>query len=171
MITGPCNEHPFTSHFYIVKLGFTRVYIFFLCLIQNIDQGYSIEPPQWGGSNVYPRSMFWAKIRRKKYVLCVCVFFLHLKITICTPVKYCSILYGDICVNITLDVVHLDSRLLWPRNTNHLKIFADIQLFECEENQPLAICIFMLVIWHKYKCVRSQIDITSPESVYDKTRY
>ena len=30
MITCPCNEHPFTPHFYIVKLQFTRVYIFFL---------------------------------------------------------------------------------------------------------------------------------------------
>ena len=28
--TCPCNEHPFTSHFYIVKLGFTGVYLFFL---------------------------------------------------------------------------------------------------------------------------------------------
>ena len=26
--TSPCNEHPLTPHFYIVKLGFTRVYIF-----------------------------------------------------------------------------------------------------------------------------------------------
>ena len=25
--THPCNEHPLTPHFYIVKLGFTRVYI------------------------------------------------------------------------------------------------------------------------------------------------
>ena len=31
MITCPCNEHPpFTPHFYIGKLGFTRVNIFFL---------------------------------------------------------------------------------------------------------------------------------------------
>ena len=43
--TSPCNEHPFTSHFYIVKLGFTGVYIFFLFLLQNIDCGYSLEPP------------------------------------------------------------------------------------------------------------------------------
>ena len=29
MKTCPCNEHPFTPHFYIVKLGFTRrVYTF-----------------------------------------------------------------------------------------------------------------------------------------------
>ena len=26
--TSPCNEHPLTFHFYIVKLGFTGVYIF-----------------------------------------------------------------------------------------------------------------------------------------------
>ena len=26
--TSPCNEHPLTPHFYVVKLGFTGVYIF-----------------------------------------------------------------------------------------------------------------------------------------------
>ena len=45
MKTSPCNEHPLTPHFYIVKLGFTGVYIFFLFLLQNIDCGYSLEPP------------------------------------------------------------------------------------------------------------------------------
>ena len=25
---------------------------------QNIDRGYTLEPPHWGGSNEYPRSMF-----------------------------------------------------------------------------------------------------------------
>ena len=44
-ITCPCNEHPLTPHFYIEKVGFTRVYIFFLFLLQNIDCGYSLEPP------------------------------------------------------------------------------------------------------------------------------
>ena len=44
--TRPCNVHPLTPHFYIVKLGFTGVYIFFLFLLQNIDCGYSLEPPQ-----------------------------------------------------------------------------------------------------------------------------
>ena len=28
---------------------------------QNIDCGYSLEPPRWGGSNEYPQSMFLAK--------------------------------------------------------------------------------------------------------------
>ena len=30
----------------------------FMILFQNIDCGYSLEPPQRGGSNVYPQSMF-----------------------------------------------------------------------------------------------------------------
>ena len=45
-ITCPCNEHPLTPHFYIEKVGFNRVYIFFLFLLQNIDCGYSLEPPR-----------------------------------------------------------------------------------------------------------------------------
>ena len=45
-------------HFYIAKLGYAGVYLFFLFLLQNIDCGYSLEPPHRGGSNVYPQSMF-----------------------------------------------------------------------------------------------------------------
>ena len=42
---------PLIPHFFIVKLGFAGVYLFFLFLLQNIDCGYSLEPPQRGGSN------------------------------------------------------------------------------------------------------------------------
>ena len=31
---------------------------------QNIDCGYSLEPPSRGGSNEYPQFMFWAEIRK-----------------------------------------------------------------------------------------------------------
>ena len=49
--------------FYMVKLGFSGVYIiFFLFLLKNIDFGYSLEPPQRSGSNDYPQSMFWTEI-------------------------------------------------------------------------------------------------------------
>ena len=54
--TCPCNEYPLKPHFYIVKLGFEN--LFSLFLLQNIDYGYSLEPPRQGGSNVYPQSMF-----------------------------------------------------------------------------------------------------------------
>ena len=30
----------------------------FVIFPQNIDRGYTLEPPQWGGSNEYPRAMF-----------------------------------------------------------------------------------------------------------------
>ena len=39
MKTCPCDLYPLTHHFYIVKLGFTGVYISFLFLLQNIDYG------------------------------------------------------------------------------------------------------------------------------------
>ena len=56
--TCPCNIYPRKSHFYIAKLGFEGVYLFFLILIQNIHCGYSLEPPRRGGSNLYPQCMF-----------------------------------------------------------------------------------------------------------------
>ena len=45
--TCPCNEYPLKPHFYIEKLGFAGVYLFFLFLLQNIDCGYSLEPPRF----------------------------------------------------------------------------------------------------------------------------
>ena len=52
------NFDPLKPHFYIVKLGFRGVYIIFLISAQNIDCGYSLEPPRRGGSNEYLQSMF-----------------------------------------------------------------------------------------------------------------
>ena len=52
------NFDPLKPHFYIVKLGFTGVNIIFLISAQNINCGYSLEPPHRGGSNEYPQSMF-----------------------------------------------------------------------------------------------------------------
>ena len=58
--TCPCNVYPLEPHFYIAKLGYAgvHVFLFFLFLLQNIDCGYSLEPPRRGGSNVCPQSMF-----------------------------------------------------------------------------------------------------------------
>ena len=56
------NFAPLKPHFYKVKLGFTGVYIIFLISAKNIDYGYSLELPHWGGCNKYPQSMFWAEI-------------------------------------------------------------------------------------------------------------
>ena len=34
---------------------------------QNIDCGYSLEPPRRGGSNVYPQSIIFSKVRKIMY--------------------------------------------------------------------------------------------------------
>ena len=59
-ITKTClyNLDPIKPHFYIVKMGFTGVYIIFLFLLKYIDCGYSLEPPRRGGSNEYLQSLF-----------------------------------------------------------------------------------------------------------------
>ena len=79
---------PITPHFYIVKLGFTGVYIIFLFLLLYINCGYSLEPPHRGGANVYSQSMFEAKIKKS-----ITIF--HLKITIILqPLKIAAYCMG-----------------------------------------------------------------------------
>ena len=78
-----CNIYLLKPHFYIEKLGYAGVYLFFLFLLQNIDCGYSSEPPHRGGSNLYPQSMFWAKIRKISTFFCQKFsFFTTLKISV-----------------------------------------------------------------------------------------
>ena len=47
---------PLKPHLFIVKLGFTVVYIIFLISAQNIDCGYLLEPP-WRQFYKYPQSV------------------------------------------------------------------------------------------------------------------
>ena len=77
--TCPCNVYLFEPHFYIAKLGYAGVYLFFLFLLQNIDCGYSLEPPRQGGSNVRPQTMFWAKIRKISFFFLMKFSFFLLK--------------------------------------------------------------------------------------------
>ena len=76
------NFDPLKPHFYIVKLGFIGVYIIFLTFAQNIDCGYSLEPPRRGGSNEYPQSMFWAEIWKISEFLTENFQFLEVKFSI-----------------------------------------------------------------------------------------
>ena len=70
------NVDPLKPYFYKVKLGFTGVYIIFLFLLKNIECGYSLEPPRWGGSNEYPQSMFWAEVWKiPEFFIWKCSFF------------------------------------------------------------------------------------------------
>ena len=77
--TCPCNVYPIEPHFYMAKLEFAGVYLFFLYLLQNIDCGYSLEPPRRGGSNVYPQSTFWSKNKKNTKIFPVKKFILQPK--------------------------------------------------------------------------------------------
>ena len=50
----------------------------FLIFAQNIDRGYMLEPLHWCGSNEYPRSMFYNKIKEKEWLLIWGIFFITL---------------------------------------------------------------------------------------------
>ena len=70
----PCNEYPLKPHFYIAKLGYAGVCLFFLFLLQNIDCGYSSELPRRGGSNEYPQSVFLSKNKKNIEIFLLKVF-------------------------------------------------------------------------------------------------
>ena len=44
-----------------------KIFDIFLIFAQNIDCVYTLEPPQRGGSNEYPQSMFWSKTKKNVY--------------------------------------------------------------------------------------------------------
>ena len=60
----------------IVKLGYTGVYLFLLFLFQNIDCGYSLEPPRRGGSNENHNLCFEQKKKKniKKFLMKFYIF-------------------------------------------------------------------------------------------------
>ena len=49
----------------------------FLIFAQNIDCGYTLEPPRRGGSNEYPQSMLWSKNKKNRYTPANPSFFLY----------------------------------------------------------------------------------------------
>ena len=59
----------YTEVFKVVKNGnfHQKNFDIFLIFAQNIDCGYTLEPPRRGGSNEYPQSMFWSKNKKNSY--------------------------------------------------------------------------------------------------------
>ena len=67
--------HMIYRDFFIEKIentvkieNFNWIFFFYIFLIsaQNIDCGYTLEPPRRGGSNKYPQSMFWSKNKKNR---------------------------------------------------------------------------------------------------------
>ena len=76
------NKEPFEEpfHFEILAMQYIEIFsavkienfsrkflILFLYKYQNIDCGYTLEPPRRGGSNQYPQSMFWSKNKKNRH--------------------------------------------------------------------------------------------------------
>ena len=59
----------YTAIFKVVKTCDMNIFflLFFLIFAQNIECGYTFEPPRRGGSNEYPQSMFWSKNKKNIY--------------------------------------------------------------------------------------------------------
>ena len=76
------NFDPLKPHFYIVKPGFTGVYIIFLISAQNIDYGYSLEPPHRGRSNEYHNLCFEQKFEKYQNFLSEKFRFLVVKVSV-----------------------------------------------------------------------------------------
>ena len=47
-----------------------KIRIYFHISAQNIDCGYSLEPPRRGGSNEYPQSMFLSRNKKNNVYPC-----------------------------------------------------------------------------------------------------
>ena len=65
--TCPCNIQRFFSPVKIINFireKYPEKNDIFLIFAQNIDCGYTLEPPRRGGSNEYPQSMFWSKNKK-----------------------------------------------------------------------------------------------------------
>ena len=58
------------SHLQKLKNFRQKILIFFLIFAQNIDCGYSLEPPRRGGSNEYPQSMFLSRNKKNNAYPC-----------------------------------------------------------------------------------------------------
>ena len=82
--TCPCYVNPIEPHFYIAKLGYAGVYLFFLFLLQNIACGYSLEPPRRGGSNVTTIYVLSKNMKNIEQILLT--FFICYNLKICV---YC----------------------------------------------------------------------------------
>ena len=63
----------------MAKLGLTGVYIIFPFSAQNIDCGYSLEPPRRGGSNEYHSLCFEQKYEKYRNFLSENFHFLVIK--------------------------------------------------------------------------------------------
>ena len=71
---SPLRKHTYSTIFKILQSKQENFQIqnsdIFHISAQNIDCGYSLEPPRRGGSNEYPQTMFLCKNKKNNLYLC-----------------------------------------------------------------------------------------------------
>ena len=83
----------------------------FLIFAQNIDCGYTLEPPRRSGSNEYPQCMFWMKNNKIRYTPSNPSFFFYIK------VGFKGVYIARTCFPDVTDGIN-DIYFLWIRNSN-----------------------------------------------------
>ena len=139
-ITCPCVLYPRTPHFYIVKLGFTGVYFFFLFLLQNIDCGYSLER--------VPTIHVLSKNKKKNITI------FHLKIIIFAAVKNCCILHGRVFV---MAMISLSIPRYLGRSTVNLsatnELYCKLRLFVTYTCAGISLWLVILLALERTFCM------------------
>ena len=65
----------------------------FLIFAQNIDCGYTLEPPRRGGSNEYPQSMFFSKNKKNTEVYPCIPQFCYIKVGFKGGIHFTNMFY------------------------------------------------------------------------------
>ena len=137
--TCPCNIYPLIPHFYIAKLGYAGVYLFFLFLLQTIDCGYLLEAE----AVLTCTHNLWFEQNKKT------IKNFLLKISIFYNFKNLCILHGKVFVKLPETVVKCVSfRKLLPMK--YTEIFF----------QPLTLKISLGKIWYfQYICSKLSVHV------------
>ena len=74
IISNPLRKHAYSNILKILQpkpeIFQINILMFFHISAQNIDCGYSLEPPRRGGSNEYPQSMFLSRNKKNNIYPC-----------------------------------------------------------------------------------------------------
>ena len=118
--------------------------LFFLCLLKNIECGYSLEPPRRGSSNEYPQSMFWAEMWK------ISEFFIWKKF------QFFEVKFS----------IYLNRRVFVMKQTNKLSVSLSLSLFLslCKEYACIPLFIMLIHVQEKKIANRKEINSCSQDS-------
>ena len=74
----------------------------FLIFAQNIDCGYTLEPPRRGGSNEYPQSMFYSNNKKNRYIYFILSSEINVHINVYIKMDKSDIFTGELILKFSL---------------------------------------------------------------------